>query len=261
MIEKFLKKWGKISGFLLIFGLLILWEFLSRTKLVNPVFLPSVSSVILKFVTNLLDRSVWFDIFSTLWRCFLGYVIACSVGIPSGIFMGRSKKVFNLFEPLVEVLRPIPSAAIIPVAIIFLGIDDSMKIFVIVFACLWPILINTIDGVRSIDRILIETGKTFGLSRNQFLFKIIIPGASPNIVTGMRISLAISLILAITVEMISGNNGIGFRILDSERSFLFKEMYSCIILIGVIGYFINIAFVKTTNKILRWHKGYTTTLI
>jgi ABC-type nitrate/sulfonate/bicarbonate transport system permease component len=175
--------------------------------------------------------------------------------------MGRSKKINNLLEPLVEMLRPIPSAAIIPVAILFFGIFDSMKIFVISFACVWPILLNTIDGVKSIDRTLIETGMTFNLTKKQFLFKIVLPGASPNIVTGMRISLAISLILAITVEMISGNNGLGFFILDAERSFKYPEMYAGILLIGVIGYLINTIFLKSTNRVMEWHKGFTATLI
>lgn len=252
---------NKTSGFILVFFLLFLWEVLSRTNYVNAVFLPPVSSVFLTFIRLLRLGQFWTDILATLGRCLSGYVIACCIGIPMGILMGRSEKLFNVFEPLVEMLRPIPSAAIIPVAILFLGIEDKMKVFVIVYACLWPILINTIDGVKGIDRILIETGKTFNLTNRQFLFKIVIPGASPSIVTGMRISLAISLILAITVEMISGNNGIGFFILDAERSFKFTEMYAAIILIGFLGYFVNFIFVKATYKIMRWHKGFTATLI
>lgn len=252
---------NKTSGFALVLLLLLLWEVLSRTNFVNPVFLPPVSSVFLTFIRLLSSAQFWTDILATLGRCLSGYAVACCIGIPMGILMGRSEKLFNVFEPLVEMLRPIPSAAIIPVAILFLGIEDKMKVFVIVYACLWPILINTIDGVKGIDRILIETGKTFKLTNRQFLFKIVIPGASPSIVTGMRISLAISLILAITVEMISGNNGIGFFILDAERSFKFTEMYAAIIFIGLLGYFINFIFVKATYRIMRWHKGYTAALV
>jgi ABC-type nitrate/sulfonate/bicarbonate transport system permease component len=174
--------------------------------------------------------------------------------------MGRSQKIYYLLEPLTEMLRPIPSAAIIPIAILFLGIDDSMKIFVVAYACLWPVLINSIDGVRSIDPVLIETGKTFDLSKWRFLCSIVIPAASPHFITGMRISLAIALILSITVEMIAGNNGIGFHILDSERSFRFNEMYAGIFLIGIIGYSVNLVFVKLSDRVMRWHKGFTATL-
>lgn len=258
-MPNFLNK--KISGFFLVLILLAIWEVLSRTKQVNPIFLPPVTKVFLTFGTLLINYRIWIEISATLGRCFSGYIIACLIGIPIGIFMGRSVKFFNLLEPLVEILRPIPSAAIIPVAILFLGIENTMKIFVIVFACLWPILINTMDGVKSIDRVLIETGKTFRLTKTQFLIKIIIPGSSPSIITGMRISLAISLILAITVEMIAGNNGIGFFILDSERSFKFPQMYSAIILVGILGYLINLFFLRSTDRILRWHKGFTAALI
>ncbi|MDP2207547.1 MAG: ABC transporter permease [Bacteroidota bacterium] len=252
---------GKLSGFALIIALLLIWELLSRYSFIDSVFFPPLSTVIYALMTEINSQNIWIDISSTLARCFSGYIIAITIGIPVGILMGRSQRIYNLFEPLVEILRPIPSAAIIPVAILFLGIEDKMKIFVIVFACIWPILINTIDGVKSIDRILIETGNTFRLNRNQFLLRIVLPASSPNIVTGMRISLAISLILAITVEMISGNNGIGFFILDAERSFKFPQMYSGIIMIGMIGYIINWGFVKLTNRVMKWHRGFTATLV
>jgi NitT/TauT family transport system permease protein/sulfonate transport system permease protein len=132
-----------------------------------------------------------------------------------------------------------------------------MKLAVIMFGSLWPILINTIHGVRGIDPILIDTGRTFNLSQKKLLTKIIIPGASPSIVTGMRISLAIALILAVTVEMIAGNDGLGFCIIDWERSFRFTEMYAGIFTLGILGYLINFLFMKIESKVMRWYKGFT----
>ena len=252
---------SKLSGYLLVFGLLILWECVSRTSVVNPVFFPPFSKVLGTLSHMVFTAEAWKNIGSTLLRCFFGYFIACAVGIPVGILMGRSRRFFHLLEPLTEMLRPIPSAAVIPVAILFLGIGDNMKIFIVVYACLWPVLINSLDGVRSIDPVLIETGKTFDLPRGRFLLSIVIPAASPHFVTGMRISLAIALILSITVEMIAGNNGIGFHILDSERSFHFPEMYAGIFLIGVIGYSANFIFVKLSDRVMKWHKGFTKALI
>ncbi len=252
---------SKLSGYFLVIGLLLLWECVSRASVVNPVFFPPFSKILGTLGKMIFAMETWKNITSTLLRCFLGYFIACAIGIPVGILMGRSKKIYYLLEPLTEMLRPIPSAAIIPIAILFLGIGDSMKIFIVVYACLWPVLINSLDGVRSIDPVLIETGKTFDLSKWRFLSSIVIPAASPHFITGMRISLAVSLILSITVEMIAGNNGIGFHILDSERSFHFREMYAGIFLIGIIGYSINFIFLKLSDRIMKWHKGFTATLL
>jgi ABC-type nitrate/sulfonate/bicarbonate transport system permease component len=251
----------KWTGALVVLAVLLVWEFASRTHAVNPTFFPPFSIVLTTLGRMVFMSETWESVGSTLLRCFSGYLFACAVGIPAGILMGRSQRLYFALEPLVEILRPIPSAAVIPIAILFLGIGDSMKVFVVVYACLWPVLINSLDGVRSIDPVLIETGKTFELTRSRFLFHIVIPAASPYFVTGMRVSLAIALILAITVEMIAGSNGIGFLILDSERSFKFTEMYAGVLLIGALGYLVNFLFVRITDRIMKWHKGFTATFL
>jgi ABC-type nitrate/sulfonate/bicarbonate transport system permease component len=250
-------KENKLLGFALVIVLLLLWEGISRLKFVNPIFLPPFSEIIIALIKTTLSGELPKHIGYTIFRCFLGYFLATFVAVPIGIMMGRSKLVYSLFEPLVEMLRPIPSAAIIPVAILFLGIYTKMKLAVIIFGSLWPILINTFHGVRGIDPILVDTGRTFNLNKKQFLMKIIIPGASPSIATGMRISLAIALILAITVEMIAGSDGLGFYIIDWERSFHFKEMYAGIFALGILGYLINFLFLKVDSKVMRWYEGFT----
>jgi ABC-type nitrate/sulfonate/bicarbonate transport system permease component len=243
-------------GISLILLLLLLWELLSQTQIVNDKFLPPFSKVAWTFLCKIVDSYFLFNILSSLVRCLTGFLSASVVGVFVGLLMGQSNKIYNLLSPLTELLRPIPSAAIIPVAILFLGIGDEMKIFVIFFACLWPILINSMEGARSIDNLIIDTAKTFDLTKKRLLTKIIIPASMPGIVTGMRISLAMSLILTITVEMIAGNNGLGFYILDMERSFQFPEMYAGILYIGLIGFGLNALYVKLTSKIMKWQKGF-----
>jgi ABC-type nitrate/sulfonate/bicarbonate transport system permease component len=147
-----------------------------------------------------------------------------------------------------------PSVAIIPVAILLLGIGDSMIVAVTVYASMWPILVNTIDGVRRIERTLIDTGRTFGLGRRPMLWQIVLPAASPYIVTGLRISLSIALILVTTAEMIAGR-GLGFFILDEERSLHSSNMYAGIILVAVLGYALNRLFVALEKQAMRWHRG------
>jgi ABC-type nitrate/sulfonate/bicarbonate transport system permease component len=246
-------KTERLSGFILVIGLVCLWEIYSRFN-EDFIFLPPFTRIIGVFINKLFDIAFLKDIGLTLGRCFIGYIIANFLMIPSGIIMGRNILVYNLFEPLIEFFRPMPSAAIIPIAILFLGIGDEMKLFVIFFGSCWPILINTIEGVRGVDPMYVKTGLVFNFTSKEILYKIIFPASLPSIFTGMRISIAIALILTITVEMISGGSGIGYYILDAERSFHFAEMYTGVLTIGILGYLINWGFLSFENKILNWYK-------
>jgi NitT/TauT family transport system permease protein/sulfonate transport system permease protein len=174
------------------------------------------------------------------------------IAVPLGLLMGSIPMVYRLLEPATELIRPIPSSAYIPVAILFLGIDNEMKVFVILVACLFPILLNTYGGVRGIDPVLIDTGRTFGLSRAKALWQIVLPAALPNILTGMRISLGIALIVAVVAEMIAGNSGIGYFILDMQRIFRVPEMFAGIFTLGVLGFAINFIFLKIEGRLLHW---------
>jgi ABC-type nitrate/sulfonate/bicarbonate transport system permease component len=166
--------------------------------------------------------------------------------------MGTISLFFRLLEPLTEFIRPIPSSAYIPVAILFLGIGDEMKIFVIFLACLFPVLLNTFGGVRGIDPVLIDTGRTFGVSRLTTLWQIVLPASLPNILTGMRISLGLSLIVGVVAEMISGNSGIGYFILNNQRIFRVPEMFAGIFTLGLLGFLINLLFLRLESHLLRW---------
>jgi ABC-type nitrate/sulfonate/bicarbonate transport system permease component len=166
--------------------------------------------------------------------------------------MGTIPMVYRLLEPITEFIRPIPSSAYIPVAILFLGIGNEMKVFVIFLACMFPILLNTYGGVRGIDSVLIDTGRTFGLSRVKALWQIILPASLPSILTGMRISLGIALIVAVVAEMITGNSGIGYFILDMQRIFRVPEMFAGIFTLGLLGFLINFIFLRVEGHFLRW---------
>ena len=178
--------------------------------------------------------------------------LAAIIAIPLGLLMGTIPLVYRLLEPITEFIRPIPSSAYIPVAILFLGIGNEMKVFVIFLACMFPILLNTYGGVRAVDPVLIDTGRTFGLSRPKALWQIILPAALPNILTGMRISLGIALIVAVVAEMITGNSGIGYFILDMQRIFRVPEMFAGIFTLGLLGFLINFIFLRVEGHFLRW---------
>src|SRR5258708_35248432 len=182
-------------GFLLIAILLALWEYASATRLIDPVSMPRVSAIAASWLTSIDGGALLWAVLPTLGRIFAGFTLAVALAVPLGLLMGTIPLVYRLLEPITEFVRPIPSSAYIPVAILFLGIDNEMKVFVVFLACLFPILLNTYGGVRGIDPVLIDTGRTFGVSRLKALWQIVLPAALPSILPRMRISLGIALLV------------------------------------------------------------------
>lgn len=244
-----IRRW---PGFVLIAVLLAAWEYASAMRLIDPVSMPRVSLIAAAWLKTIDGGPLLQAVLPTLGRIFAGFALAAVIAVPLGLLMGSIPMVYRLLEPATELIRPIPSSAYIPVAILFLGIDNEMKVFVIVVACLFPILLNTYGGVRGIDPVLIDTGRTFGLSRAKALWQIVLPAALPNILTGMRISLGIALIVAVVAEMIAGNSGIGYFILDMQRIFRVPEMFAGIFTLGVLGFAINFIFLKIEGRLLHW---------
>jgi ABC-type nitrate/sulfonate/bicarbonate transport system permease component len=243
------KRW---PGFVLFVIILIAWEYASAYDLVDQVSVPRVSAIITSWIAGVKNGQLLTALLPSLGRLFAGFGIAVVVAVPLGLLMGSIALIYRLLEPLTEFIRPIPAAAYIPVAILFLGIGNEMKIFVVVLACLFPILLNTYGGVRGVDPVLIDTGRTFGVSRLKALWQIVFPAALPSILTGMRISLGIALIVVVVAEMIAGNSGIGYYILDMQRVFRVPEMFAGIFTLGLLGFMINFVFLKIEQHFLRW---------
>ncbi len=248
-----IRRW---PGFLLIVVLLVLWEVASAQKWIDPVSMPKVSTIATSWVESIGGGPLLQSIGPTLWRIGVGFGLATLVAVPLGLLMGSIPFVYRLFEPITEFVRPIPSSAYIPVAILFLGIDNEMKIFVVFLACVFPILLNTYSGVRGIDPVLIDTGRTFGVSWLTALWSIVLPASMPSILTGMRISLGIALIVAVVAEMIAGSSGIGYFILDMQRVFRVPEMFAGIFTLGCLGFLINFMFLqgRELSPALAWHQ-------
>ena len=238
------------------FGLLLLvWELGSRSTPKLQAYFPPVSQIFVALCQSLVSGSIAKHCAFTLGRFFEGYGLAAALAVTLGVILGYFRFLHGLLEITIEILRPMPSVAIIPVAILLLGIGDSTIVAVTVYASIWPVLINTIDGVRRVEPTLIDTGRTFGLTRRQILWWIILPGASPYIVTGLRIGLSIALILVTTAEMVAGSNGLGFFILDEERAMNSANMYGGIILVALLGYSLNRLFLLVEARPMRWRHG------
>ena len=243
---------GRWLGVLTVTVMLAAWELLGRSGLVGEFYLPPVSKVAATLVSGEFLRVAGGHLGTTLWRATAGYAAAAALGVPLGVAVGRSERLRAALDPPLESLRPLPSSAIIPVALLFLGLGASMEIFVVAFGSLWPVLVATAQGARTLDPVMLETARLLKLSRTDVLLRVVVPGSAPFIAAGLRTSLAIALILAVTAEMIAGSAGIGFYILDMERGFATREMYAAIVAIGATGYLLNAAFTAAEARLIDW---------
>ncbi len=245
----------KAKGICFLLFLALLWEIVSRNKLISPLYFPPISKDLAAFWNLMADGTLPLEVVRSLGRIFGGFFLAVLIMVPLGIVMGLFRPMYNLFEPLTELLRPLPAPAIIPVVMLFLGIGEAMKIIVIAFACSFPILINTMDGVRSVEPTLVDTAKTFGRNRYEVILQVILPASLHQIFTGWRVALPIALIVDIIAEMVGALNGIGRFILLMQRRFDIPEMYAGIFLVAVVGYALN-ALLRYLNKtLIGWHRA------
>ena len=248
---------SRLSGIVLVIVLLAICEALSRSGIVAKNTVPPVTVILQRGFELFASGVLPIAFLDTFKRLAPGYVYAALLGVGLGILMGSIPRIYRLFNTLIELLRPLPSAAIIPVIMLFLGLGDQMKVFVIAWASFFPILLSTMHGVRSIEATLIDTARTFRFGRARTLLMFVLPAASPQIATGLRLSVSLALILCVTTELVAGENGIGFFILQAQRSFRAADMYAGVVTLGIVGYLLNWAFVTLESQILSWHRGMT----
>lgn len=247
-------RWTGIGVLLL---LAILWEAAGRWGWVHKVLLPPASAILRTFFQVIASGEVLEHLGVSLWRAGLGYTLAALFAVALGVAMGYWRRIYDACEITIEYLRALPPPAIIPLAMVFLGIGDALKVFIIFFSCAFPILVNTIDGVRGVDPVLIRTARTFGLNPWQTAWKVILPAAAPFIMTGLRIAIAIALILTVISEMIGATSGIGYFILEAQRTLHVTRMYAGILVLALTGYAINRVFLLIDERVMAWHKGLT----
>jgi ABC-type nitrate/sulfonate/bicarbonate transport system permease component len=218
-------------------------------------YFPPLSDVLETFADTWVFERVGSDVVPSLVRLGIGYAIAIVVGIGGGVALGSSPVLRRVAAPIVEFLRAIPAPALLPFALLVLGVGNDSKIFVIAFVCLWPILLNAVDGVSGVDPTLTDTGRVYRISAADRLRFVVLPAAAPQIFAGMRTSLSLALILMVISEMVASSNGIGYFVLQSQRSFAISEMWSGIILLGLLGYVFNAIFSLVERRVLAWHRG------
>ena len=247
----------RFVGVVFIGVLLVLWEIAAAYAIFPPMSFPRISSIVATWWRLVVSGELLGEVLPSLWRMFAGYFIGVALGVAVGVLMSYIRFFYNLLEPITEILRPIPSPAYLPIMILFLGIDDEMKIFMIAFASFFPVLLNTYSGVRSVDPIQLQTARTFGVRGRRLLMQVVLPASSPYIFTGMRISLAVALIVMVISEMVAASNGIGYFILSAQRGFKIRDMFAGVLTLAALGCLLNWLFLLIENRILAWHYGYT----
>jgi ABC-type nitrate/sulfonate/bicarbonate transport system permease component len=238
-------------------ALIGLWQLGADAGLISPVFFPGPDRSFGTLWEQLHDAEFWAAFAETLRRMALGFVSASVVGIAVGAVIGLSENVRAYVEPTLELIRPLPASAVIPVFVLMIGLNEQMIIAVIAFASLWPVLLGTVHGFKTIEPRLIEVSRMLHLSPLELVFKIALPNAMPDIFAGLRLALTVSLILAVVTEMLSGMEGLGHNIIMAARSFRSADLYAGIIVLGVIGYITNIALERLERYVLRWRRSGT----
>ena len=247
-----------LLGLAPIFAILLVWQILPQLKIVNPVFLPPISSILYVIYQSLATQGIRstfvINFVFTVERAISGFLIACAIGVPLGIAIGSSKSVKRLAEPTIEIFRPLPPVVLIPFFILVFGINQSMYLAFIAFGAIWPILVNSIDGSRGVEPQMLDVAKVLKINRLGRFFKIRLPASSPFIVSGMRVGLLLSLLVAVAIEMVAGHNGLGYLVIYAQEESDVKTLYAVIILMAITGYVFNLLFVRTENYLMRWHK-------
>jgi ABC-type nitrate/sulfonate/bicarbonate transport system permease component len=220
-------------------------------------FFPRLSTILVEFRHMWLFSQFELHIVPSLTRILAGFGIAVVLGIVIGIPLGLSRWGRIIAMPHIEWWRAMPPPALLPISIVLLhSIGNRQKIAFIAFFCLFPILLNTIDGVRGIDPTMLDTARSYGLGRLQRIRRIVFPAALPQIFAGLRISLPLAVIMMVLTEYFSSTSGVGYVLLISKNTLQLVTMWSAIVLIGVLGYLLNLALILVERRVLAWHRGW-----
>jgi NitT/TauT family transport system permease protein len=235
-------------------ALFLVAELVSRAGLVNELYLPPASLVLLRVAELFVDPGFLGAIAATLQAWAIGLLVCVVVSVAIGVVLGSSRAAYSASRAVIEFLRPIPSVALIPLAILVLGNDTDMKVALIVFSASWPVLFNTVYGMHDVDPVAKLTAKSFGRGRISTLFSVSLPSAAPFIFTGIRIAASVALIVAVSAELLAGaSEGLGRWMLDAGSTGNRADLvYAATIVAGLLGLVINGVLVLIERRFLSW---------
>lgn len=240
-----------VPGLLFFLACIVLTEILARAGLLTS-YVPPPTVIFSALFEGLANGDISSQLGITMLVYWESLGIAVFLGVTIAILMGTYSVVFNALKTIIEFMRPVPSVAFIPLAILFLGLGSLMRMAVVVHAAFWPILISTLYGVRSIDPLALDVARNFGITGFEALRRVTLPAALSSVMTGLRVSASIALVVTITTELVAGNSGIGFYISQMEQANRLPEMYAGIILTGILGVILNAIFFQVGTRVVFW---------
>lgn len=233
--------------------LIALWWVTTRDG--TSFFIPQPEPLVQAFRDVWLGEGFRQDVVPSVYRLVMALAVSVVAGIGLGVLVGSVTWVRWLLTPLLEFVRAVPSTIIIPVLLLVIGINDAMKITLIVLGCIWPVLLNTVKGVASIDEVQANTGLVYGLKGVDRLRYLVLPAAAPQIFAGIRQSMAVGLVLMVTSEMFAATDGIGYATINFQNRIAIPEMWSGIVLLGLIGVAMSVVFQIVQGRVLGWYEG------
>ena len=236
--------------------LIAIWQLLSMTGILETRVLPAPTAVVVAFWDLLVSGELWKHVKVSAGRALIGLLIGGGLGLFLGLLNGSSKIASTLLDTTLQMIRNIPALALIPLVILWFGIDETSKLFLVAIGVFFPIYINTYHGIRSVDPQLIEMGKSYGLSRWQLYKEIILPGALPSILVGLRFALGLVWVLLIVAETISAQAGIGYMTMNAREFLQTDVVLVGILLYALLGKLADVLAVSLEKYLLRWHPGY-----
>ena len=248
-----------LRKYIALFIFLILWELLPASGIINKAFFAPPSEVFEALIRLTASGELWIHTRISLQRALTGFSLAAITMIPLGFLMGWYRGFEEIADGLVQTLRQTSSLSLFPVFILFLGIGEISKIAVIFWGAQWPILLNTVSGVRSVDPLLIKSARSMGSSEVSLFRKVVLPSSLPSIITGVRLSATHSIIVLVAAEMIGAKSGLGYSVINWEYNFMIPEMYAAVVTLALLGLITNYSLVwfeKTTTK---WKEEMTIT--
>ncbi len=232
--------------------LILLWEIAPRSGLVDPAFFPTFSSVLTAWWDMAISGELFAHFSASIVRSISGFLLALVIAIPLGLLIGWYPLARELLNPVLELFRNTAALALLPVFMLFLGIGEISKIAIILFACTWPILLNTIAAVGNVDPLLIKSARSMNISSFKLFYKVILPASVPTIFTGIRMAGTGAILVLIAAEMVGAKEGLGYLITYSQYNFMIPEMYAGILTISLLGLLINQGLTTLERKFSKW---------
>jgi sulfonate transport system permease protein len=241
-----------LSRYAVLLGFLAIWQIATQEGWINPAVFPSLFTIVTALWDGITGGALLDDIAISLQRSGIAFFAAVVVAIPLGLFMGQVQAVERALDPILQLFRQTSALALYPVFILLLGLGETSKIFVIFWAALFPLLLNTIGGVKEVDQKLIEMARVYGASRLTTFRRVVLPAAVPSIFVGLRLSATTALLLLIASEMIGANSGVGFQVMNAQYNFQIPLMFAAIFLLAALGLIANYALMLLQKRLCRW---------